>query len=141
MSFDPVTEPEIMSWHRKGGGSGIRSSGHAVRLLREVVELCIAAGATEQQIMTAVEQECDRASQRSEFGGKSETEMFEEFADVTILSTVFRNYFIPREAYENTLAVKMDVIWGRQWEADADGVLWRPGTISAGTPGGEPERS
>lgn len=134
MSFDPVTESEIMNWHQSQGGSGKRLAGHALRMLREMVELCVASGASEAEIKMAVRRECDKASDREEFG-KAPMGFIEEFVDVGLLSVVYRNYFIPRGSLENEMRRKLDVCRARSWEADADGVLWRPGTKPvSGTP-------
>lgn len=134
MSFDPVTESEIMSWHRSQGGFGKRPAAHALRMLREMVELCVASGATEGEIKMAVRRECDKAKEREEFG-KAPMGFIEEFVDVGLLGVVYRNYFIPRGSLENEMRRKLDICRERQWEPDADGVLWRPGTRPvSGTP-------
>lgn len=142
MSFDLVTESEIMDWHRSRGGSGTRAAGHALRILREVVELCVASGATEGEIKMAVRRECDKATDRREFNRiPTYQNALEEFVDVKILMIVYRNYFIPHGSLENEMRRKLDVCNGREWQADSDGVLWRPGTRAvSGTPL-EPDRS
>jgi hypothetical protein len=140
MSFDPVTESEIIEWHRVHGGAGKRAAGHALRILRECVELCVAAGANEKEIAGAVLRELNKAQANEEFTKiHTHNEISEEFVDVKILATVFRYYFIPTPTLEYWMRHKLDVCNGRAWEADADGVLWRPGTGPAGTPsdGGE----
>jgi hypothetical protein len=136
MSFDIVTESEIMDWHRSRGGSGRRAAGHALRILREMVELCVASGATEGEIKMAVRRECDKANDRREFSQiPTYHKALEEFVDVRLLMTVYRNYFIPHGSLENEMRRKLDVCSGRDWQADADGVLWRSGTEPvSGTP-------
>jgi hypothetical protein len=142
MSFDPVTESEIMDWHRSRGGSGTRAAGHALRILRECVELCVASGATEAEIKMAVRRECDKAENRKEFTRiPTYQNALEEFVDVKILMTVYRNYFIPHGSLDNEMRRKLDVCSGREWEPDADGVLWRPGTRASGSAPVEPDRS
>ncbi len=134
MSFDPVTESEIMEWHRLHGGAGKRAAGHALRMLRECVELCVAAGARRDEIYGACYSEMVKATDRQEFTKiHTHNEISEEFVDVKILATIFRNYFIPTPTLEYWMRHKLDVCSGRAWEADADGVLWRPGTGPAGT--------
>ncbi len=136
MSFDLVTESEIMEWHRSQGGFGSRPAAHALRMLRECVELCVASGATEAEIKMSVRRECDKATERGDYTTThSLREVTEEFVDVGLLGVVFRNYFIPTYTLENEIRRKLDVCKGREWEPDADGVLWRPGTRPvSGTP-------
>jgi len=142
MSFDLVTESEIMDWHRSRGGSGTRAAGHALRILRECVELCVASGASEAEIKMAVRRECDKAEERKEFTKiPTYNGALEEFVDVKLLMTVYRNYFISTGSLENMLRRKLDICSGREWEADADGVLWRPGTKAASGAPLEPKSS
>jgi hypothetical protein len=142
MSFDPVTEAEVSYWHRSQGGHAGRPAAHAVRMLRECVELCVASGATELEIKMAVRRECEKASQRHEFIQSTQySHILEEFIDVKILSMVFRTYFLNFGDIENEMFRKMSVLRQRQWTPDADGVLWRPGTGPASGHPVEPERS
>jgi hypothetical protein len=142
MSFDPVTESEILEWHRKEGGHGGRAAGHAIRLLRECVELCVAAGATEAEIKMAVRRECDKAKDRGDFyQAVFSPNITEEFVDVTMLASVFRYYFIRAEDFENEKRRKLEILKRRGWHVDADGVLWRPGTVTTGTSAVEPKSS
>jgi hypothetical protein len=136
MSFDTVTESEIMEWHRKQGGFGGRPAAHALRMLREMVELCIAAGANQLELDEAFYAEIAKAYDRQEFM-KPHTlqQITEELVDVGLLAVVFRNYFIPTYTLENEMRRKLDVCKLKEWQPDADGVLWRPGTRPvSGTP-------
>jgi hypothetical protein len=126
---------EIIEWHQSQGGAGINPAGHACRLLREVVELCVASGASTQQIQTAVEAEIMKAIMREELGKKNEDDMHEEFVDVYILMSVFQSYFLNWYKTIDWLDSKIQACKARLWEADADGVLWRPGTSGAPTAG------
>lgn len=129
MSIKNVTETEIIGWHRSQGGNEARAAGHALRILRECVELCIASGASEEEIKMAVRRECDKGVARSEFGiDHSPTEMIEEYVDVWLLMLVYRGYFIHPGDFVDASQAKMQILRSRLWEADADGVLWRPGT-------------
>lgn len=142
MSFDPVTESEVMSWHLSQGGFGKRPAAHALRMLREMVELCVASGATEGEIKMAVRRECDKAKERGDFlRAHTLAEVTEEFVDVQLLATVFRSYFIHPGNLENMKRLKFDICLKRQWQPDADGVLWRPGTKAAGSSQLEPKSS
>lgn len=116
---------DIPRWHQEHGGNFNKPAGHALRLLNEVVELCMASGASEFDIRHHVVTEIDR--QKDKFDFKIEgnpNSLPEEWADCQILLNIFAHY-----AHINkTTAVreKVDVLWERQWEADEDGVLWRP---------------
>lgn len=136
MSMDELFAGEVLRWHLTNGGAGTRPAGHALRMLRECVELCVASGASEAEIKMAVRRECDKSRDRGEFG--KDLGLFgrvEEFADVQILGIVYQQYFIPSELAARELWRKLEVCRMREWEADADGVLWRPGTKpGSGTP-------
>jgi len=117
----------ILDWHQRNGGHAGRPAGHALRILREVVELCVASGATQQEISHHVFAEVDKAAQRGEFRrGATQVNMAEEVADTNILLTVFNHHNKIDEV--GTIAKKLETLEQRQWEADQDGVLWRPGT-------------
>ena len=114
---------DVARWHLDNGASFERPAGHAVRMLREVIEFCVAAGATEEEIGAAVTLEIYKARSRGEFGGNM-LEVPEEWADVAILLKVFAAHFGIDPNYQ--MRAKLDVLWRRAWEADKDGVLWRP---------------
>lgn len=114
---------DVARWHVESGASFNRPAGHALRLLREVVELCVASGAKESEIYDAINEEVWKARNRAEFGGNPES-VPEEWADCEILLQVFAQHFgIDRNA---EVRKKLDVLWQRKWRADQDGVLWRP---------------
>ena len=113
----------IIKWHKDQGGHGGRLSGHALRLLRETVELCIASGATYKEINEATYAECIKATNRHEWGGNPD-DLPQEFADVSILQEVFAHY--AGIDVERAREDKFKIILDRKWSADADGVLWRP---------------
>lgn len=124
---------EIIKFHAKNGGFGGHPSGHALRLLREVVELCVACGADRARIQKAILEELDKATMRGELGTYTEEGMAEEVADCEILLTVFKHYFFyDQEQEEVAIMRKLGICKERKWEADLDGVLWRPGTKTAG---------
>lgn len=105
------------------GGAFIRPAGHATRLLRELVELCVAAGAGEDEIKAAIYAEMDKAAERGEFGGNPDN-IPEEFADCSLLLDIFAGHVgLDQHAARKA---KLDVLWDRKWAADSDGVLWRP---------------
>lgn len=126
---------QIIDWHQSRGGAGHRAAGHALRILREVVELCIASGAQVYELEDALYAEVAKALDRKEFM-KTHTpaEVLEEFVDVRMLMTVFKRYFIIPRDLEAMEWSKLEVCRKRQWQPDADGVLWRPGTRPAVQP-------
>lgn len=115
----------VMQWHQLSGGSFKRPASHAVRLLREVVELCIAAGATEHEIYNAVDSEIFKGTQRAEMRHVYSVERCtEEVADCSILLELFTRYAGINRA--KVVREKMSVLHGRTWEADEGGALYRP---------------
>lgn len=118
---------DIMRWHRNNGGYGSMPAGHALRILREVVELCVASGAPPDRITTAVIDEIQKAHDRKEFGQVKTGSMHEEFFDVSVLMTVYENYFIQDRLFEEVSVRKWNEIVNiRAWRPDSEGVLWRP---------------
>lgn len=118
----------VMRWHQENGGKFARPANHAVRLLREVVELCVAAGASLSEIERAAGAELDKAATRNEFGG-SPDEVPQEWADCAMLLDVFAQHAGIDTHKE--IRQKLDILWTRQWEADAGGALYRPGLAPA----------
>lgn len=117
-------------------------AGHALRILRECIELCIAAGASRNELEEAFLAEMWKADGRLEFSvPHSNADVLEEFVDVKMLMTIFKRYFIIPRDLEAEEWRKLEVCRKRQWEADADGVLWRPGTRRAGKLPGSAESS
>jgi hypothetical protein len=120
---------DLMAWHKKQGGFGGRPAGHALRALREMTEMCIAAGASREEIESATHAEIIKGELRGEFNLPDEDipyKILEEFSDVIILMTIFQGYFLSTEAVEKGLETKFGICKQRAWTADADGVLWRP---------------
>ena len=116
----------IRDWHVSNGGHFAGPRGHALRLLCEVVELCIASGATPLNIMDAIRSEMAKATDKQEWDPEYDAAaVSEEWADCAILLEVFRSYAgIGADA---AVRDKHRVLVERKWVADADGVLWRPG--------------
>lgn len=118
---------DIIKWHTDNGGFAGDLGQHACRLLRETVELCIAAGAQENEIILDVCAEIDKAQSRDEFGGSPE-DLPQEFADISFLAEVFAHY--ANIDVRKARADKFQILLGREWEVDSSGVLWRPGTVN-----------
>lgn len=114
---------DIIKWHQEQGGNGNRLAGHALCLLNETIELCVTAGATHHEIAKVVNDECNKAHKRHEFGGDP-NELPQEFADVSFLQEVFAHYanIDINQAREDKFKILLD----RKWKPDNDAVLWRP---------------
>lgn len=126
----PKLVQEIVQWHGENGGFNARPAGHAVRMLREMVELCFAAGASTREIAQAVTQEFRKARDKKEITENPNFEKTaEEAADVAMLFEVFKAYNVID--LEDAVVRKLQVNFERLWEVDADGVLWRPGSRAA----------
>lgn len=116
----------ISRWHKNAGGSFVRPASHALRLLNEVVELCIASGADWAEIGDTVQGELQKAALRGELGvRKSYDEIGLEYSDVRILLEIYRDGMGINE--ELFISKKLDILDRRKWQADEHGVLWRPG--------------
>lgn len=118
---------ESVVWHQGVGGFGKpdKMVGHACRFLNEVIELCIAAGASPRRIRDVLEAEITKSQSRRAIGGDP-FDIPEEVADCQILLDVFSYYAeVPAEA----VSKKMAVNYQREWEVDEEGVLWRPGRM------------
>lgn len=117
---------DIGRWHEESGGNFSYPSGHAVRLLREVVELCIATGADPEEIGKAMLSELRKATDRNEIGGNPKA-VPSEWADVAILLKVFEHY--AKIDGHQVMRDKLDVLWGRRWGAANSGALYRPDQV------------
>jgi hypothetical protein len=125
----------IIEWHQENGGSkGISPAPHALRLLREVVELCMECGASEGAIRGAVQEEFRKELQkrdadciyRRDVAVLNFDKIREEMADSQFLLWILEHLWggYPAELVtqrEN----KLQVLKERLWRADEDGVLWR----------------
>lgn len=114
----------VFRWHQESGGHFADPSNHALRLLREVVELCVASGADDGAICDHVLAEIEKAYTKNEFGGNPAS-VPEEWADCAMLLEVFAKHAGIDQHKE--IRAKLDVLWGRDWQADKGGALYRPG--------------
>ena len=87
------TAVKIMNWQHKNGGFFGHSSGHALKLLGEAIELCVTCGASSESITSVVNSEIEKARYRGELHRPPNKEKtLEEIADVTVLLTVLTTY-------------------------------------------------
>lgn len=117
--------PQVIDWHRENGGFAGYPAQQALRMFREMVELCIASGNRAYDLQGALQDEIDKAYRKGEIHGCAMLmAMAEEVADVTILMDVFCscNDIDDFEAR----ASKLQILHEREWEPDSFGVLWRP---------------
>ena len=115
----------VMDWHLSSGGfcdSKGKLPGHTLRLLHEVIELCIASGALPSEITVAVKYELDKSFAKNEF--KNLDSIGEECADCQILLYTIANY--ADICLTDNIKRKLGILKGRRWKADKNGVLWRP---------------
>lgn len=124
--MDQENTAKIAHWRVKHGGHNTRPAGHALKTLGECVELCIAAGANITEISQTVHAEIDKATNRGEFKHEFDfVKVCEEVADVDIcLEMLCQHNIISRD---KAISNKIPILDAREWEADKDGVLRRPG--------------
>lgn len=117
---------EAADWHVNNGGHFATPHWHALRLLREVVELCLVAGADPKLILDQAVTEIDRQVAKDDYNPLGNMADFpEEFADCQILLDVIA-YHAKIDVKKEVFA-KMEILRARKWEADSHGCLWRPG--------------
>ena len=118
---------EIRLWHTHNGGfcKAHNFAPHALRLLEEVIELCVASGAQLNDIFFRSNGAIDKEFKKH---GKlviaAPENMKEEFADVQFLLFIlagFAGVDINVECIN-----KYEILLERKWEVDKDGVLRRP---------------
>src|SRR5260221_269686 len=73
--------PPGIQWHLDFGGHNGRIAGHALRVLNEVVELCVVAGARREEIVERITQEINKTDKRGDFSDTWSPDLFEEMAD------------------------------------------------------------
>lgn len=119
---------DVARWHVENGAHFTRPAGHALRFLREAVELCVAAGASEDEVVNHVAAEIGKANYRNEFGGDP-TAVAEEWVDCSVLLEVFARHAGIDKVTE--IRKKLDILWERKWQADESGALYRPSQVGS----------
>lgn len=118
-----LSHQAVIHWHQLNGGNKGRLAAHALRLLNEAVELCIACGAERTEIAERVFKEFEKATSKNEWGGNPD-DIAGECADVSLLLDVVAHY--GDVCLQDARITKFEVVLKRDWYADEDGVLWRP---------------
>ncbi len=117
---------EVIAWHTNNGGycQVQEQKFHALRLLHEAAELCLACGSTGMDIAIAC---IDEVGKHIERHGPNPVvipvAIDEEIADVAILLEVFA--FYAAASIDDAVKGKLDVLHKREWNVDEHGVLWR----------------
>ncbi len=125
--------PPVLAWHMTNGGHNQHERSmakHSLRALREMVELCIASGATVQEIKEEVLAEMQAQDSKGAFNQPPTVDgIAKEWADVAICMLIIEGY----GGFQSFRYVdqKMEVNFHRQWAADEFGVLWRPEVLEA----------
>ncbi len=117
---------EVIQWTDDVGGHcnvNADSKYHALRLLNETVELCFAAGATENDVYQTIENEVSKEiSKNGEIKPSPET-ISDEVADVAILIEIFAHH--TNTSIDDAVADKLKILYNREWKTDEYGVIWR----------------
>ena len=122
-----ILQDAAVGWHVGAGGKNVRLAGHALRLLNEAVELCVAAGARPGEIHNRVVDEIAKADGRGEFRMRVDPAVVRaELVDVQILGDILAHH-TGDVCTDTEYAAKLPVLAAREWEPDKDGALWRPG--------------
>ena len=125
-------DTRVIAW-AKNNGVHISNgpAGHALKLLEEVTELCIASGAAWGEIQRTVHNEVLKGVNRQKFNIHPETrhapdreEMKEEVADVSICLSMYAYFSDIEEDAE--VSNKLPVLEEREWVVNEDGVPTRP---------------
>ncbi len=121
-----VLKEEVIQWTDDVGGHcnvNADSKYHALRLLNETVELCIAAGANGTDIFESVYSEINKEiSKHGELKPSPET-ILDEVADVAILIEIFAHH--TNTSIDDAVANKLKILYNREWRIDEHGVIWR----------------
>jgi hypothetical protein len=139
------TQADVIEWHIKAGAANRRLAGHALRLLHECVEVCLAAGASGQEITDATLSELRKAvAQGTSLEGflpersisaavraAVSAAVRDELADVSIVLDTVAFWASGSPNLEPERAAKIAELWKRSWTQDTDGVLWQPGKVPA----------
>lgn len=120
-------QKDVINWHKNAGGYSGAPSAHALRLLREVIELCIAAGAVPKDITTTVSDELRKEMTENfeHIGKMNVSDLPYECADVQLLLIILASY--QQIDLVKMAQHKLDICHERKWQVDSNGVLWRPG--------------
>lgn len=123
---DHTLSRQIIDWHLNSRGfcdTPEVYKYHTLRLLHEAVELCLASGANDAQILEACNGEINKHKERYGHTTINLENIVEEVADVAILLEVFVNY--TQISIDDAVHDKLAILHTRKWHADENGVLWR----------------
>lgn len=108
----------VRRWHEANGGHFSAPWRHAIRVLREAIELCCASGAAYYEIEEALQAELKKDAMRVIRGS-----VIDEISDVAIGLELLVNYYGLDRHKE--IRKKLDILWEREWQPDGGGALYR----------------
>lgn len=125
-------DTKVVNWANKNGAHYENGpAGHALKLLEEVTELCIASGAAWGEIQRTVHKEVLKGVDRGKFNINPETrhaadrnEMCNELADVSICLSIYT--YLTNIEEDMEVSSKLIILEDHKWVANEDGVLTRP---------------
>lgn len=124
---EPTQRLDVVAWHQSHGGRFARPASHALRLLREVVELCAAAGASQDEVANTVGTEMGAQNIKGEFFGTyREVASRHEWIDCALLLELLGKYMGASLDSEEA-RLRFIEIRGRAYTPDAGGALFRTG--------------
>lgn len=104
---------------------------HALKLLEEMTELCVACGAQESDILNVISTEIEKARTKNEFvkpsGVLSESAIIEEIADTSICLDIVAYH--AKVNIDKAKLKKLPVLLQRKFSPNKYGVLKRPDRI------------
>lgn len=121
-----ILKEEVIQWTDDVGGhcnAAADSRYHALRLLNETVELCIAAGASGTDIFECVGSEINKEISKHGVLTASPESIPDEMADVAILIEIFAHH--TNTSIDDAVANKLKILYTREWKVDEHGVIWR----------------
>lgn len=117
---------QVIAWHTSNGGfcpvQGQKH--HALRLLHEATELCLASGAVGDEVAEVIHDEVVKHEERHGVAPViSLAGMRGEIADVAILLEILAVH--SEAVIDEVVHEKLHILHDRKWIVDQHGVLWR----------------
>lgn len=120
----------IENWVSINGGFRNKTDdtrAHSLKLLEEVVELCIASGAIAADMLRVVDTEVAKAIQKTEYGQINPNGIGEEVADSAICLHIYAYHC--RIHIADSICKKLPVLYKRDFVPNSQGVLMRPDRV------------
>lgn len=113
----------VRKWRKENGGHFANPKAHALKVLEECIELCVAAGAEHNEIISLAHNELMKERTRNPYEVFQINNVEEEIADILLCLAA-----LVIEAKIDTYAAidsKIPIIEQRKWTPDKNGVLRR----------------